>query len=65
VRAGASAVGSADDYWRLVFSRIDTSKLTPRLYRETWDMWSDLLVACLISLPALIYGAVQWLTYLQ
>jgi len=28
-------------------------------------MWSDLLVACLIPLPALIYGAVQWLTYLQ
>jgi hypothetical protein len=27
-------------------------------------MWSDLLVACLISLPALIYGAVQWVTYL-
>lgn len=28
-------------------------------------MWSDLLVAFLMSMPALIYGAVQWLTYLQ
>jgi hypothetical protein len=28
-------------------------------------MWSDLLVAFLISMPALIYGAIQWLTYLQ
>jgi len=25
-------------------------------------MWFDLLVVCLISLPALIYGAVQWVT---
>jgi hypothetical protein len=28
-------------------------------------MWSDLLVAFLISLPALIFGAVESLTYLQ
>ena len=28
-------------------------------------MWSNLLVPCLTFLPALIYGAVQWLTYRQ
>jgi len=28
-------------------------------------MWSNLLVACLMTLPALIYGVVQWLTYRQ
>ena len=27
-------------------------------------MWSDLLIAFLIFLPALIFGAVEWLTYL-
>jgi hypothetical protein len=26
-------------------------------------MWSNLLVACVMILPALIYGAVQWLQY--
>ena len=41
------------------FTRIDASKVTPRLYQGDLGMWSDLLVACLISLPALIYGAVQ------
>jgi hypothetical protein len=39
--------------------------LYPSSSRETWYMWSDLLIASLIALPALIYGAVEWLTYLQ
>jgi hypothetical protein len=34
---------------------------------EPWrlGMWSDLLIAFLIFLPALILGAVEWLTHLQ
>jgi hypothetical protein len=28
-------------------------------------MSSNLLVACLMTLPALVYGAVQWPTYRQ
>ena len=40
------------------------SELTQALPRRL-GMWSDLLIALLLSLPALIYGAVEWLTYLQ
>jgi len=28
-------------------------------------MWSNLLVAFLMAMPALMYGAVLWLNYLQ
>jgi hypothetical protein len=38
--------------------------LTQALPRRL-GMLSDLLIAFLLSLPALVYGAVEWLTYLQ
>jgi len=36
-----------------------------KLYQGSLGMWSNLLVAFLMSMPALMYGTVLWLNYLQ
>jgi hypothetical protein len=51
-------------FW-LYFLSTGITAHSPKLYQGSLGMWSNLLVAFLMFMPAFMYGTVLWLNYLQ